>query len=77
MSQQETQQTRQQLRRTVRKTAERHDSVTVSEVVRGVSTDTGTKQADVVDVLDELERHGFIYLVGDGCPRGEQEVCVP
>jgi hypothetical protein len=75
MSQPETQQT-QQLRRSVRKTAERHDSISVAEVVSEVKNTTGAKEAAVLDVVDELERNGFVYLVGEG-ENAEKEVRVP
>jgi len=77
MSQPETQQTRQQLRRTIRTITERHDTITVAEVVSNAAVATGADEADVVNVLDELERHGFVYLVGDSDVPGEKEVRVP
>jgi len=77
MSQPETQQTRQQLRRTIRRVTERHDSITVAEVVANTADATGADEADVVDVLDELERNGFVYLVGDGVVARDKEVRVP
>jgi len=63
------------VRRRINDLAELHDTVTVDEIVAGVSRDLGVADATVVEELDRMERNGFIYLVsteGDG-----QEVRLP
>jgi hypothetical protein len=54
------------LRLEIKECIQRHDSVTVAEIVTEVGRDNGCPEALVVEQLDEMEQHGFVYLIGEG-----------
>jgi len=54
------------IRIAIKRTVQRHQSITAAEVVEETAADLGCAEADVVTQLDELEREGLVYLVGDG-----------
>jgi len=63
-----------EVRRTVKSVVELHDYITIDELVSEVAGRYDCHEAVVVDQLDEMERHGFVYLVPDG---DTQEVRLP
>lgn len=62
------------LRRSIKTVVEVHDQITVPVVVAEVADRHGCHEAPVVDALNEMERHGFVYLVPNG---DSQEVRLP
>jgi hypothetical protein len=54
------------LRRTVKSVAELHDQITVGELVAEVADRHGCREQMALAALDQMERHGMVYLVGDG-----------
>lgn len=64
----------QDLRRQVKEFAEAHDTATVDEVVSDLSRLEDVSETDVIDTIDEMEAHGFVYLIDRS---DETEVCVP
>ena len=65
---------RRALRRAIREYIESHDAPTYSEIVNAVPGETDADPTAVGRELDDLEAHGFVYLVStdDG-----EEVRVP
>jgi len=61
------------IRIAIKQTVERHTTINVAEVVEETAAGLGCAEADVVEQLDELEREGLVYLVGDR----NQEVRLP
>jgi len=53
------------VRRTVREVVT-GDPIDKAETISDVASRLETSEETVRDELDELERHGFVYLVGDG-----------
>jgi len=64
-----------EIRRRISDLVELHDTATVDEIVTGVSRDLGVADAAVVDELDQMERHGFAYLIST--TSGDTEVRLP
>jgi len=62
------------LRRSIKTVVEVHDQITVPEVVAEVADRHGCHEAPVVDALDQMDRHGFVYLVDNG---DDREVRLP
>jgi hypothetical protein len=62
------------IRIAIKRTVDRHETITAAEVVAETAAGQGCPEADVVEALDELERNGLVYLVGDG---EDAEVRIP
>jgi DNA-directed RNA polymerase specialized sigma subunit len=60
------QKTQRQARRAVKTVVDRHDSVTVSEVVTEVASECGCDEAAVVQAIDDLQQAALVYLTGEG-----------
>jgi hypothetical protein len=65
---------RPEIRRSVKTVVQAHESVTVEELVADVARRYDSHEGFVLDVLNSMEKHGFVYLVGEGA---DAEVRLP
>lgn len=57
---------RTEIRKAIRDTVRDHpDLLPRAEVVTLVQEDTGVPETTIHDEIDALEKHGFVYLVGE------------